>query len=157
MKTNPNEFRDTLPPDEVMLEPSGQFAADLENLRTAVHHAAERASAQPLSATWLIAARRRQRTSQRRLVLAWTCAALLCVGVAVPFLRHSTPATAPPVAKVQTVVIDDTALLEQVDSAISESVPSSLAPLATLDDLNSTTSTNTEPSLNKPEKKNVAQ
>jgi hypothetical protein len=52
---------------------------------------------------------------------------------------------------------DDTALLEQVDSAVSESVPSSLAPLATLDNWNSTTTTEeTKPSLNKPEKKNVA-
>ena len=157
MKTNPNEFRDMLPPDEVMLEPSGQFAADLDNLRTAVHRAAERASTESFSATWLIAARRRQRASQRRLVLAWTCAALLCIGVAVPFLRHSTTAPTPPVAKVQPVAIDDTALLEQVDSAVSESVPSSLAPLATLDELSSTTSTNTKPSLNAPEKKNVAQ
>jgi hypothetical protein len=52
---------------------------------------------------------------------------------------------------------DDTALLEQVDTAVSESVPSSLAPLATLDDWSSTTSTNTERSLNTSEKKNVAQ
>jgi hypothetical protein len=157
MKSNPNEFRDTLPPDEVMLEPSGQFAADLRNLRSAVHCAAERSGSESFSATWLIAARRRQRVSQRRLVLAWTCAALLCIGVAVPFLRHSTTAPATPVAKAQPVVIDDTALLEQVDSAVSESVPSSLAPLATLDEWSSTTSTNTASTLNTSEKKNVAQ
>ena len=47
MNTNPNEFRDTLPPDEVMLEPSGQFAADLRNLRSAVQSAAERSGSRP--------------------------------------------------------------------------------------------------------------
>jgi len=130
MNTHPNQSREALPPDEVMLEPAGQFAADL-------------------------------RTAQHRVVLAWSlvtvCAALLCIG-ALPFLHHlAPPVTAHQVVPVQPVVIDDTALLEQVDTAVSESVPTPLAPLATLDDLSSTTSTNTESSLNAPEKKNVAQ
>lgn len=162
MKTNPNEFRDTLPADEVVLEPSGQFAADLRNLRSAVHRAAERSGSRPLSSAWLIAAKRRQRAAQRRVMLAWglvgTCAALLCLG-ALPLLHRAAPIAAPQVARqVQAQSpADDTALLEQVDSAVSESVPSSLAPLATLDEWSSTSSTNNEPSLNKPENKNVAQ
>ena len=160
MKTNPNEFRDTLPPDEVILEPSGQFAADLRNLRSAVHRAAERQVQRPLAPAWLISATRRQRAAHRRVMLAWalvgTCAALLCAAT-LPLLHRATPTAAPPVAQFPSHQTDDTALLEQVDSAVSESVPSSLAPLATLDEWSSTTSPNTEPSLNKPEKKNVAQ
>jgi hypothetical protein len=162
MKTNPNEFRDALPPEEVMLEPSGQFAADLRNLRSAVHRAAERAGSRPLSSAWLISAKRRQQAAQRRVMLVWglvgTCAALLCLGT-LPLLHRAAPAAAPKVAhQVQSQPPgDDTALREQVDSAVSESVPSSLAPLATLDEWNSTISTNAAPTLNTPEKKNVAQ
>jgi hypothetical protein len=162
MKTNPNEFRDTLSPEEVVLEPSGQFAADLRNLRSAVHRAAERSGSRPLSSAWLISAKRRQRATQRRVMLVWglvgTCAALLCLGT-LPLLHRAAPVVEQPVAhQVQTQSpADDTALLEQVDSAVSESVPSSLAPLATLDEWNSTTSTNAAPTLNTPENKNVAQ
>jgi hypothetical protein len=71
MNTHPNQFRDTLPPDEVLLEPAGQFATDLENLRSAVHCAAERRMP-PTTSDWLIPAKRRHRAAQRRLVLAWT-------------------------------------------------------------------------------------
>lgn len=157
---NPNEFRETLPPDEVLLEPSGQFAADLCNLRSAVHCAAERAISQPLPSTWMIAAKRRQRSAQRRVMMAWSlggiCVALLCLGT-LPLLHRAAPVVEPKVVHLQSQQTDDTALLEQVDSAVSESVPSSLAPLATLDEWNSTTSTNAAPTLHTPEKKNVAQ
>lgn len=167
MNTHPNQSRDALPPDEVMLEPAGQFAADLRNLRSAVHRAADRQTAQPVPFGWLNAAKRRHRTAQRRVVLSWslatTCAALLCIGT-LPLLRHAAkPAAGPSVVVAHNTAndtvndTDDTALLEQVDTAVSESVPTSLAPLATLDDWSSTTSTNTESSLNASEKKNVAQ
>ena len=144
-----------------MLEPAGQFAADLSNLRSAVHRAADRQTAQPVPLGWLNAAKRRHRSAQRRVVLAWslatTCAALLCIG-ALPLLHHAAPPVAEQkVVHVQPVAIDDTALLEQVDNTVSESVPSSLAPLDSLDNWSSTTSTNTESSLNASEKKNVAQ
>lgn len=158
MNTHSDHLRDTLPPDEALFEPAGEFAADLRNFRSAVHRASEQQSPQPSASVWLLPAKRRLRSAQRRLVLAWGCAALLCIG-ALPFLHHAnTVVGTTPVAKVQTEV-DDTALLEQVDTAVSESVPSSLAPLDTLDSLSSTDSNEitTEPSLNKPEKKNVAQ
>ena len=167
MNKHRNQLRDALPPDEVMLEPAGQFAADLRNLRSAVHRAADRQTAQPVSFGWLNAAKRRHNAAQRRSLLAWslvtTCAAVLCIGAALPFVHHAKPAVETTVASVQPAVNetasipDDTALLEQVDSAVSESVPTSLAPLATLDDWSSTSSTNTESSLNTPEKKNVTQ
>jgi len=157
MNTPPNQIRDTLPPDETAFEPAGEFAADLRNFRSAVHHAAERQTEGPVPANWLAPAKLRRRAEQRRLVLAWGFAALLCIS-ALPFLHHDRPAIVPPVAKVQSDV-DDTALLEQVDTAVSESVPSSLAPLDTLDNLSSTDSNEitAKPSLNKPEKNNVAQ
>jgi len=154
MNTRPNQS------PEDSLEPRGDFATTLRDFRSAVHHVAERETSKPVPSGWLISARHRQRIAQRRLVLAWTCAALLCVSL-LPILHHAKLVTSQPVAVVQNVANDaeDTALLEQVDNAVSESVPSSLAPLATLDSWSSTTSTNesvTESSLNKPEKKNVA-
>ncbi len=157
MNTRPNQFRDTLPPDETAFEPAGEFAADLRNFRAAVQRAAERETVQPAPINWLAPAKLRRRAVQRRLVLAWSCAALLCIS-ALPFLHHTKPVVTTPVAKVQ-MEVDDTALLEQVDTAVSESVPSSLAPLDTLDTWSSTDSNEitTKPSLNKPEKKNVAQ
>jgi hypothetical protein len=159
MNTHPNQFRNnsqgSISPDEAIFEPSGQFGDDLRNFRDAVHRAAERATTQTVPIGWLNAAKRRRQAAQRRLVLAWTCAALLCVG-ALPLLHHSRMAAPMHPAVVQSNA-DDTALLEQVDTAVSESVPSSLAPLAALDDMSSTTSTNNETPLNKPEKKNVSQ
>jgi hypothetical protein len=158
MNKHPNQFRDVLPVDEVLLEPSGQFGQDLRNFGAAVHRAAERQTSQPVPFGWLNAAKRRRRDAQRRLVLAWTCAGLLCVS-ALPLLHNSKTAGAPShiVSHTAQPSTDDTALLEQVDTAISESVPSSLAPLAELDNWDATTSTNNEMPLNKPEKKHVSQ
>ena len=159
MTTHANQFRDTLPPDEVMLEPAGQFGTDLGNLRSAVHRAADRQTTEPVPFGWLNAAKRRRHAAQRLMVLAWTCAALLCIG-ALPFLHHAKPAVprlSDTVARQVVTETDDTALLEQVDTAVSESVPSSLAPLDALDNLNSPSPTSTEPTLHTPEKKNVAQ
>ena len=153
MNTHANQLRDTLPPDEVLLEPSGQLGEDLRNFRSAVHRAAERQTSQPVAFGWLNAAKRRRHAAQRRMILAWGLAALLFAG-ALPLLHQSK--TAAP-AEVRQSNVEDTALLEQVDTAVSESVPSSLAPLTELDDLNSTTSTKNEIPLNKSEKKNVSQ
>lgn len=159
MTTHAKQFRDTLPPDEVMLEPAGQFGADLGNLRSAVHCAADRLTTEPVPFGWLNAAKRRHRAAQRLVALAWTCAALLCIG-ALPFLHHAqpiVPRSSDSVARQVVTETDDTALLEQVDTAVSESVPPSLAPLDALDNLNSPSPTSNEPTLHTPEKKNVAQ
>lgn len=154
MNKHSEQFRDALSPDEVLLEPSGQFGPefehDLRNFRAVVHRAAERQTSQPVPFGWLNAAKRRRHATQRRLVLAWGLAALLFAG-ALPLLHHSRTAVPAPIAQ------DDTALLEQVDTAISESVPSSLAPLDALDNWDTTTSTNTQAPLNKSEKKHVSQ
>ena len=157
MNKQHNQFRDVLPPDEVMIEPSGQFGNDLRNFRAVLHRATERQTSQPVPFGWLNAAKRRRRQAHRRVMLAWAtgaaCAGLLFAGT-LPLLHH--PKAVIPVAVTQPG-IDDTALLEQVDSAVSESVPSSLAPLAELDDWSSTTSTKDDITLHKPEKKNVSQ
>ncbi len=155
MNTRPDPSPDT------SLEPSGHFAAALSDFRAAVHHVAERETSKPVPASWLIPARRRHKSAQRRIVLAWSlvtaCAVLLCIGT-LPLLHQTRPVVDSPVAAHQNSPGDDTALLEQVDKAVSESVPSSLAPLDSLDNWDSTTSTNeldSKSSLNKSEKKNV--
>ncbi|MBB6145540.1 hypothetical protein HNQ77_003501 [Silvibacterium bohemicum] len=140
------------------LEPSGEVASSIELFRSAMHSIAEREAGHPVPAEWLAPARRRQRTAQRRMVLAWSCAAALCVAV-VPLSLHA-PHTSPYMAKTPAATLqpavahsdqEDTALLEQIDNAISEPVPSSLAPLTEMDSLNSSTS------INQTEKKNVTQ
>jgi hypothetical protein len=164
MNTKSGQSADTFSsrytPEETAFEPTGDFAAALGDFRSAVHQAAGRATAKPVATDWLMPARRRLHSAQRRLVVAWTCAAVLCAGV-LPLLHHGTAAVPHPAAVAiqhQTNDTDDTALLEQVDSAVSESVPTSLAPLAALDSWSSTTSTNdlsTESPLNNSEKKNA--
>ena len=162
MNKHPEQLRDTLSPHEVLLEPSGQFGRDLKNFRAAVHRAAARQTSQPLPFGWLSAAKRRQRRAQHRVMLAWAtaaaCAALLFAGT-LPLMHHP---KAPVTVQVHQSPNEDTALLEQVDTAVSESVPSSLAPLQTLDNGtldggNTTASTNKETPLSKSEKKNVSQ
>jgi hypothetical protein len=155
MNKHPEQFREVLPPEEVLLEPSGQFGEDLRNFRSALDRAAERQMLQPVPLGWLNAAKHRRHNAQRRVVLAWTCAAaLLCAG-ALPLLHHSRTIAAP--SHVAQSSDEDTALLEQVDTAVSESVPSSLAPLDAFDNSDTATSTNNETPLNKPEKKHVSQ
>ena len=162
MNNHPNQSRDVLPPDEVLLEPSGQFGEDLRNFRAAVYRAAERQTSQPVPFGWLNAAKRRRRKAQRHLMMTWAtvtaCAALLFAGT-LPLLHHSKTGGAPSqmMSHVMQPKTDDTALLEQVDTAVSESVPSSLAPLAEIDSWDATTPTNHETPLSKPEKKHVSQ
>lgn len=147
--------------DAEALEPAEETAESIALFRGAMHSIAERETARPVNIDWLQPARRRRRQAQGRMIMAWACAAGLCFAV-VPRIaqNHSpeppvhvaaqpdtTPAT-PAAAKDQT---EDTAFLEQVDNAISEPVPSSLAPLEELDSWNSTTSTNHS------EKKNVTE
>lgn len=129
------------------LEPSGEFAASIRDFRSAVTYVAERETSRPLNASWLAPARKRRRNAQQRMALAWAaCAALLCFAT-LPFFSHSRPSPAHPAAPAVVAVAapaseSDTALLEQVDTDISESVPPSLAPLADLDSLD-TASSNT--------------
>jgi hypothetical protein len=145
---------------ESALQPSGETGHSIELLRSALHSIADRETAPPSLNEWLAPARKRRRAAQRRMVLAWACAAALCFAV-LPFSMHgrqhaSAPAAAVKAAPVVTDTQSDTALLEQVDTEIAEPVPSSLAPLTELDSWNSTTSTTTS-SFDRTEKKNVTQ
>lgn len=124
-------------------EPSGEFAAAIRNFRSAVEHVAARETARPVPSDWLVPARQRRSRAQHTMILAWVCAALLCLAM-LPFSINSRHAVEQQVAgPVVTLTPEsDTALLEQVDTNVSESVPSSLAPLTELDNWNAA-STNT--------------
>lgn len=132
--------------NENKLEPSGEFAALLRDFRSAVEHVTAREMERPVAANWLVPARQRRRSAQQRMALGWACAALLCLAT-LPFSMHSRHVNLPPAIANAPVAVapateSDSALMEQVDTEVSESVPSSLAPLADLDSLN-TTSANT--------------
>jgi hypothetical protein len=141
------------------LEPSGEFAASIRDFRSAVTHVAERETAHPVTTAWLDPARKRRRAAHQRIALGWACAALLCFAT-LPFFSHSRPvAMVHPVAPATTAAAStesDTALLEQIDTDVSESVPSSLAPLAGPDSWNTaSTNTSSDSSLQQTESTNV--
>lgn len=153
--------------DNTKIEPSGDFAKSIRDFRSAVTHVAERETASPVTAGWLAPARKRRRSTQQRIALGWACAALLCFAT-LPFPIHSHhQAPVNPVAAVSTVPAEpsaesDTALLEQVDTDVSESVPSPLAPLADLDNWDTTSAnpssnSNNGTTLRPTESTNVAQ
>lgn len=131
---------------ETELEPSGEFAAAIRDFRSVVEHVTAREMERPVAANWLAPARQRRRSAHQRMALGWACAALLCLAT-LPFSIHSNHVTTHQVASAPATAHteSDTTLLEQVDTEVSESVPSSLAPLTELDSLN-TESTNTSSS-----------
>jgi hypothetical protein len=124
------------------LEPSGELAAAISNFRSAVTHIADRETARPVPADWLAPARQRRRRAQHNMILAWACAALLCFAM-LPLSVDSHPA--PVHQAVVPVAVQapesDSALLEQVDTNVSQSVPSPLAPLVELENWNATSNT----------------
>ena len=130
------------------LEPRGEVAASIELFRDAMHSIADRATQRPVPSDWLLPARRRHRSAQRRMVLAWTCAAALCFA-AVPISLHTSHPSGPAHPLTGKVVTtqpapspdSENALLEQIDNEVAETVPSSLAPLTELDSWNAATST----------------
>lgn len=125
--------------DHTLTEPTGEFAAAIRDFRAAVTHIAGRETARPVAADWLTPARKRRRGHQHRMILAWGCAAALCLAtvplVMMPISIHVSPVPthmaqqAPPAALASSSETG-TGLLEQVDEQVSASVPSSLAPLA---------------------------
>ena len=148
------------------IEPSGEFAATIRDFRSAVTHVAERETARPAAADWLVPARKRRRSHQQRVVLGWALAALACFATTLPWTSHSHQAamhsvtSAAVAASAAPAPESDTALLEQVDADVSESVPAPLAPLTELDSLDSTNSSGVSSgygkSLTSTEKTNVA-
>ena len=132
-------------------EPSGEFAAAIRDFRAAVTHVAARETARPMAADWLAPAMKRRKSHQHRMVLAWACAAALCFATVpfaiMPLTTHSgsapvhvalqTPAPAPVPQHGEA----DNGLLRQVDEQVSESVPSSLAPLEEMENMNTASAT----------------
>lgn len=114
------------------------LANSIGHFRAAVHHLAERqAQALPVAAQLEKAAQRRQ-SAQRRVTLEWAAAMALCVGALVPAAGYYRNHTAQMEAqRKQEMMLKqraaDTALLEQVSSELSETVPDSLQPLADMD------------------------
>jgi hypothetical protein len=119
-----------------------EIAEALSLYRSAMQHIAEREAGRPFAQT--IADRRPARTIHFRLVLAPALAAAVAAAVLVPVyghFHHHDGAGPAPVVKIahQNAIdthaaVDDTALMNQIDSEVSEDVPDALRPLADLSD-----------------------
>jgi hypothetical protein len=112
------------------------LANSISQFRAAVHHVAARSSEEGMD--WgFEQARVRRRTAQRRIMLEWAVAAVLCVVALVPavgfFRDHAKQVRAERQAQILKQREADTALLDQVSSELSEAVPDSMRPLAEMD------------------------
>lgn len=132
-----------------------ELAEALSLYRSAMHHLAEREAAKPLRS---LAERRTARTFRMQLVVVPALAAAMGAAVIVPVYSHmhrssGTPANAaaPQTTPAETVAsMDDTTLMNQIDSEVSEGVPDALRPLVDVSDESTAKGANTE-------KKNVTQ
>jgi hypothetical protein len=130
-----------------------ELAEALSLWRSAVHHVTDRQLERPFAARPVPAVR--SRSFRLGLVLAPALSAAVAAGVLVPVYSHfhhqrSSPAQAASAA-VQPVNpvragMDDTALMNQIDSDLSQDVPDALLPLA---DLSRQATTTTAPTENK--------
>jgi hypothetical protein len=125
-----------------------EFAESLSLYRSAMHHVAEKRAARPFA---LPSQTQASRALRMRFVLVPALAAALAVAVLAPALRHpSHPAGNTPRPVVQTpgpapiedAKVDDTQLMNQIDSDLTEDVPDALAPLADMSDQAVTTTKN---------------
>jgi hypothetical protein len=124
------------------------LAEALSLYRSAMQHVAEREAARPF-----VPEPRLARTFHFRLLLAPALAAAVAAGVFVPVYSHfhhhhsgsATVAirTQPNPAEARASV-DDTVLMNQIDSDLSEDVPDALRPLADLSDQATTTNSVSE-------------
>ena len=120
--------------------------------RSAMHHVAEREAARrPFRQGFADAVPRRP--LRLRLILAPALAAAVAAGVLVPLYSHSHPSQAPSVTVAGNTApgpaearanVDDTVLMDQIDSELSEEVPDALRPLAVLSDQSTTANTVSE-------------
>ena len=112
------------------------LANSISQFRSAVHHVA----AQSTGATrdWgYESALKRRHVAQRRVVLEWAVAAVLCVAAMVPavgfYRQHAAAVRAQQQAQLVKQREADTALLDEVSSELSATVPDSMQPLAEVD------------------------
>jgi hypothetical protein len=112
------------------------LANSISHFRAAVLRVAERQAQLPIGLQLEKAAQRR-RSTQRRVMLEWAVALALCVAALVPATSYYRTHAAQQEAQRQAQLLKqheaDAALLEQVTSELSESVPDSLQPLADMD------------------------
>lgn len=129
--------------DELYPEGDAATKRDLEGLansisqfRSVVHHIAAR-SAESAMDWGFEQARARRRSAQRRVMLEWAVAMALCVAALVPavgfYREHAAAVRAEQQAQLLKQREADTALLDQVSSELSATVPDSLQPLAEMD------------------------
>lgn len=109
-----------------------ELAEALSLYGSAMRHAAERQAARPS-----VAPHRSTSSLRLGLLLAPALAAAVAAAVLIPLYAHPHHPHAPRVAVSHVVrtapaAIDDTALMNQIDSELSEDVPDALQPLADL-------------------------
>lgn len=134
------KFRKTAavnPQPDTSREEVREIAEALSLYRSAMHHLAEREAARPF-----VAERSRPRAIGFRLVLAPALAAAIAAAALVPVYTHRHHSS-DPVSRIRTeqpsatdtrATVDDTVLMNQIDSELSEDVPDALRPLADLSD-----------------------
>jgi hypothetical protein len=125
-----------------------ELAEALSLYRSAMRHVAEKQAERSF-----VAAERRATGLRMRLVLVPALGAALAAAVIGPAYMHlhhpTTIAKAPERAADRTITtaqasVDDTDLMNQIDSEVSEDVPDALQPLADMSDQAATTTTVTE-------------
>ena len=116
-----------------------EIAEAVSLYRSAMHHIADREAARPF-----VADHRHTRTIGLRLLLAPALTAVVAVGVFVPVYSHLHHRGAGPVTVAApdelhaSANVDDTVLMNQIDSQLSENVPDALRPLADFSDQSTT-------------------
>lgn len=134
----------TNPETQESREEIREIAEALSLYRSAMTHLAEHTPVRPLVVE--------QRSARHfRLLLAPVLAAAVAAGIFFPlyhFSHRRLVVATQPVATRQTAAafanVDDTVLMNQIDSELSQDVPDALQPLADLSDQNVTTTTSSE-------------
>src|SRR5277367_882905 len=112
------------------------LANSISQFRSAVHHVATR-SAESAMDWGFEQARARRRSAQRRVMLEWAVAMALCVAALVPavgfYREHAAQVRVEQQAQLLKQHEADAALLDQVSSELSATVPDSMQPLAEMD------------------------
>jgi hypothetical protein len=129
-----------------------ELAEAMSLYRSAMHHIAQKhaSAVVPSPERLAVAAQKHARAHRMRLVLVPAMAAALAAAVIAPavgHLHHQKAAVAQVVqtTPVQTVAsVDDTELMNQIDSDLTQDVPDALAPLADLSTQQGSTNQSTE-------------
>ncbi|HEX3436661.1 MAG TPA: hypothetical protein VHT24_07820 [Pseudacidobacterium sp.] len=128
--------------EELYPESDAATKRDLEGLanaisqfRAAVSHISAKAETVPV-AVQMERARQRRRWAQRRVMLEWAFAAVAMIAMLLPgagYYRHHAEMARERQEQALQQREADTALLDQVDSELSETVPDAMRPLADME------------------------